>query len=210
MNLFTPSPAPLTIACIVEGHGEVEAVPILVRRLAEAWNPALQLRLPQPQRVPRTKIIKSNELERAVQLAALKAGSAGGVLVLLDADNDCPARLGPELLERAQRARSDTPISIVLAKIEFEAWFLAAAASLRGLRGLRDDLEAPPDPEAVKGAKEWLSTRMNGSRIYSETLDQPALSRLFALDAARHGAPSFDKYEREVFGLFQTLSQQNT
>ena len=36
--------APLRIACIVEGHGEVEAVPILIRRIAATIDPAWLLR----------------------------------------------------------------------------------------------------------------------------------------------------------------------
>jgi hypothetical protein len=62
--------------------------------------------------------------------------TAGGVLVLIDADDDCPAHLGPALLARAREARSDVPVSVVLANREFEAWFLAAAPSLAGNCGL--------------------------------------------------------------------------
>jgi len=92
--------------------------------------------------------------------------------------------------------RDDVTVSVVLAKCEFEAWFLAAAESLRGERGLGHDLVSPGDPEGIRGAKEWLRGRMTGA-TYSETLDQPALTARFDLDAARR-ADSFDKCFREI------------
>lgn len=95
---------------------------------------------------------------------------------------------------------------MVLAKCEFEAWFLAAAESLRGRRGLAHDLQSPVDPEAVQGAKEWLSQRMGSSERYTETLDQPALAAAFDLAMARR-ADSFDKCYREIVRLLTARDQ---
>ena len=179
------------LACIVEGHGEVQAVPVLLRRLASALDPTLTLQVEQPIRITKSKLLQAGELERAVELAARKVGRAGGILILLDSDEDCPATLGPALLSRACAVRRNVPISVVLAKHEFEAWFLAAADSLAGCRGLRNDLQAPAQPEHVRGAKEWLTDRMTEGHRYVETLDQPALTAVFDLAAARR-ADSFD------------------
>lgn len=187
----------MRIACIVEGHGEVEAVPVLLRRLANILDPSLPFQVEQPIRITKSKLLQSGELERAVELAARKVGGAGAILILLDSDEHCPAELGPQLLRRARAARNDVPISVVLAKQEFEAWFLAAAESLRGRRGLRDDLKSPADPEEIRGAKEWLTAHMAGGQHYVETLDQPALAAVFDLAAARR-ADSFDKCWREL------------
>ena len=179
------------LGCVVEGHGETEAVPVIVRRIAGEIDPAIAIRIPPPIRTPKSKLLKPRELERAVELAARKLEGPGGVFVLLDSDDDCPAERGPELLTRAITARADVPIAVVLAKREFEAWFLAAAVSLRGHRGLPDDLQPPPDPENVHGAKEWLSDRMVSGRGYSETLDQTAFAAVFDLGLARR-SDSFD------------------
>jgi hypothetical protein len=197
------------IACIVEGHGEVEAVPILVRRIVQALDSTILLRFPtNPIRIPRDKFVKTGELERAVELAALKNRAPGAILILLDADDDCPKELAPQLLLRARNARSDMPIRVVLAKREFEAWFLAAAESLRGQQGLSSTLEPPPDPEAIQGAKEWLRKHMEANRTYSETVDQPALTRCFDMEAARQ-APSFDKLYRDVEWLLQEIGRSD-
>jgi hypothetical protein len=192
------------IGCIVEGHGDSEAVPVLIRRIAEAFDPALYVHVPSPIRIPKSRLVRPGELERAVELAALKIPGQGGILVLLDSDDDCPAHRGPELLQRAFSARPDLLIGVVLAKREFEGWFLAAAESLRGQRGLAQDITPPPDPENVRGAKEWLSDRMPGKRSYSETLDQAALTARFDLTTARR-ADSFDKCYRQIVRVLQAL-----
>jgi hypothetical protein len=191
----------LRIGCVVEGHGEAQALPVLLRRLAALLEPELAVELPKPNRIPRNKLVKPGELERAVDLAARNINAVGAVLVLFDADDDCPAVLAPPLVERARRARADIPVSVVLANREFESWFLAAAASLSGCRGLPPTLAAPPDPEVVRGAKEWLSHQMASS--YSPVLDQPALAQVMDVEAAA-SAPSFDKFRREVARLIAT------
>lgn len=182
--------------CVVEGRGEVESVPILVRRVGEQCEPPVYPAVERPIRVPASKLRKADELKRAVELAAARAGQGGSVLVLLDADDDCPATVGPEMLDQIG-ARGDVDVSVVLAKREYETWFLAAAESVAGLRGLRPDLASPEDPESIRGAKEWLRDRMTGGSTYSPTLDQPALTAQFDLDAARR-ADSFDKCVREI------------
>ena len=172
------------IGCIVEGYGEEQAVPILIRRIAAQVDPSLYVHVPQPLRTSRSKLVKPGELERAVQLVAFKVKGRCGILTLIDADDDAPEPLKAELLKRAVAARSDIPHVVGIAKYEFEAWFLASATSLRGKHGLPDDIECHPTPENVRGAKEWLNKRMAG-RKYEEVVDQPAFTALFDMDMAR-------------------------
>jgi len=196
----------LNLGCIVEGHGEVAAVPVLLRRLQQEYAPSVPLSVLRPFRVGRYKLVKAGELERVVELVARGLEPPGAVLVLIDAEDDCPKELAPKLLRRARQARPDIPSGVVLAKHEFEAWFLAAIESLSGRRGLSDELSAVPDPEAIADAKKWLTRNMPGSRAYSETLDQPALAARFDLQLARQRSDSFDKCWREVERLFREAS----
>ena len=110
----------LEIVSIVEGQGEVESIPILLRRIAADVAPGVMLRIPRPIRVPRQRIVKSGELERIVRIAAKTHGTAARILILLDADDDCPATLGPELLQRATATRPDRTVRVVLANSEYE------------------------------------------------------------------------------------------
>lgn len=133
----------------------------------------------------------------------MNVGGDGGILVILDSDDDCPAELAPELLAGTHSARGDLPSAVVLPNKEFECWFLAAAHSLRGLGGFPEDLESPAQPEAIRGAKEWLSDRLRVG-AYSPNVDQASLTQFFSFDLARR-SPSFDKCYREVVRLLETL-----
>lgn len=175
-------------------------MPILIRRIAELAVPGSFVEVPRPIRIKRQQLLKERELERYVELAARQAGSNGRILVLLDADADCPAQLGPEILRRATAARSDRVIRVVVAKREYEAWFLAAAESLAGQRGISVTATAPVDPEAIANAKQWLSDHMQTGHSYRETLDQPALTSMLDLECARR-ASSFEKMWRDVASL---------
>lgn len=111
----------MAVLPIVEGHAETESVPVLLRRLG--------IPCVRPFRVKRNKIVKPGELESAITFATMDRTGVTAVLVLLDADDDCPAALAPALLERA-RAVSPLPVSVVFAVREFEAWFLGGLESL--------------------------------------------------------------------------------
>jgi hypothetical protein len=191
---------PVTIASVVEGQGEVTALPKLLYRIAHQLS-IPDLRVPTPFRVPRGSLMVAGGIERAVDAQARRVDTAGGVLVLLDADDDCPANLGPSLLARARKARPDKLVSVVLPKREFEAWYLAAAASLGGRCGLPNNLVAPEDPEAIRDAKGWLTRQRTDGLRYKPTADQATLGSAFDMGQARR-APSFNKFCRDVEQLF--------
>jgi hypothetical protein len=193
----------------VEGHGDVRAVPVLLRRLGREYDPGLSLNIPPPFRAGRYKLVKEGELERIVELVARRLERPRAILILIDAEDDCPKELAPQLLARAEQARSDVSIGVVLGKREFEAWFLAAIEPLGGRRGLADTLSPVPDPESVRDAKGHLKRLMVGGRTYSETLDQPALAAVFDMGLARRQSASFDKCCREAKRLFEAVSGQS-
>lgn len=192
---------------IVEGHGECSATPILIRRIALDIFPDFVPQILYPIRIPASLLLKAGELERAVALASYKLNGLGGIFILLDGDfNDCcPARTGPELRARAQATSRDIPISVVLAKLEYEAWFLAAAESLRGKRGLPEALQPPLNPEDIRDAKGWISDHLPEGQRYSETTDQPAFTELFDMTAARKNSESFDKCYRDIEKMLRGL-----
>ncbi len=189
-----------TVAAVVEGHGEVQAVPVLFRRIATELGHVVHV--PRPVRIRRNRVDRPNELERAVELASRDAGKEGSILVLLDADTDCPARLAPALVRRAEAVRMDGMIRVVFAKAEFETWFLAAAASIRGRRAIAASATPPTDPEAIRNAKGMLSSWMPSNRSYRPSRDQAALTAVFDLHAAR-SCPSFDKLWRDLEALLE-------
>jgi hypothetical protein len=194
----------IAIYPIVEGHGEVHAVPVLFRRIAFEICRRYDVQVLRPHRVPRGRMVAQDaiELHHAVALGALKisqTGEPGVIFVLIDADDDCPAELGARLLREISRPNLAT--GVVVAKREYEAWFLAGAQSLRGHPNVSDTAVTPADPEAIRGAKQHLERHvLVRGAAYQETVDQPALTAVFGLEEAR-AAPSFDKLCRDLCRL---------
>lgn len=193
---------PFRIASIVEGKGEVEALPVILRRLLAAYSPGYPVEILPPIRLDRSRMVKEDHLRRAVQLAGYQVDGNGAILILLDSDGACPAQLSANLKTSAAAAAWNCQCAVIVAHHEFEAWFLAAARSLAGYRGLPPDLEDHPSPESVRGAKEWLSARKGHASKYSEILDQPRLAARLDLHSAR-GAPSFDYFCRTFERLLE-------
>ncbi len=190
---------------VVEGHGEEKALPAILHRMAAAIGRPLGLQVNPPIRVKAGSFLRPDHayFARYVQLAAAKsAQDAGLVLILLDCEDDCPARLGPDLLRRARAVRSDADYLVVLAYREFETWFLAAAHSLRGIDGFAADAEPPPDPEALRDAKGWLGARM-APHGYDPVVHQLAMGRKFDLQQAR-SVPSFDRFYQRLSRFLTT------
>lgn len=181
----------MIIQPIVEGQGDEAAVPLLLRRLrdeAEAWG----LEIGKPHRRRRTLLVKKDSLQTAVRVAALREDCVG-ILIIFDADDDCPKHLAPMLERWAREAAVDKPCAVVMANREYEAWLLASIPSLRGKGGILLDAAHHADPEAPRDAKGELERRMSGNATYSPTVDQAALTAHVDLQAAYRSCRSFRK-----------------
>ncbi len=181
------------VASIVEGDGEVAALPILLRRLSQWRSAADYVSVLTPIRVYKDRFLnRPDEFSRHLKLAAAKCGEAGWILILFDADDDCPAQKGAAVLAQAQAVIPHRRIAVVLANREYEAWFIAAAESLNGCRDFKyRDTDASIDAEKPRNAKGWMRDRMPAG--YGETTDQPAFTARFDLDLAYQRSRSFRK-----------------
>ena len=187
----------MVVQPIVEGQGDVDAVPILLRRLAEqaeAWH----VKIATPHRRPRNQLSRKAEFQRAVRVARLTP-DCGGILVLFDADDDCPRECASEFEAWAQEASRGIPCAVVMANREYEAWFLASIESLRGGGDVRVDATSHPEPESPRNAKGHMRGRMEGG-LYLETVHQPALTARFELAVAYRRCRSFRRLVN-AFGL---------
>jgi len=187
MRVFVP---------IVEGYGEVEAVPKLIHRIFAEAGAEVFPRVNPPIRVKVGSFLRDDGyFGKHIEMAASKAAQSGGVvLILLDCEDDCPATLGPEILAKARKLRPDVSFLVSLAHREYETIFLAAAESLRG-QGLKIDASAPPAPEAIRGAKEWLGRHMDSP--YDPIIHQAAFTSRIDLVPAR-SIPSFARLEAKL------------
>lgn len=195
---------------IVEGDAEVKALPILLRRINEWQSPATPIRVEHPIRVRKERFLnRDEEFRRHLLLAAQKCGVEGWILILLDADDHCPARLGKEILERADGCISHRRISVVLANREYEAWFIAAAKSLQGHQGFQN--KKPMDAEVPRNAKGWVADCLPHGK-YREIIHQPAFSARMDLQQAFDGSRSFRKlcseWRKQNPGPMETSTQE--
>lgn len=201
----------MMIQPIVEGHGEVEAVPVLLGRFiaeanavaeANAWD----IVIGRPIRRNRNQLIKQPELAKAVGLARIQPG-CDAILIMFDGDRDCPAELGPTVQRWAAAVAGGIPCEVVLPHREYEAWFLAAMESLRGQRGILQDAESHPEPETPRGAKEQLEARMPAHKSYVETVDQAAFSAKFNFAAAHAKCRSFRRMTCAFGALLRAMGR---
>ena len=187
----------MKVAAIVEGDGEVRALPALLRRFPQ-WRPAAAFpNVLPPIRVRRDRFLnKDDEFRRQVLLAGMKCQPSGWVLILLDADDDCPVVLADAIYRRVHAVAPHIRVSVVIAKHEYEAWFIAAASSLSGKSGFNAPINVPA-AESVRGAKEWIGKCLPHGQKYHELSDQESFSAVLDLQLAHDNSRSFRKLATE-------------
>jgi hypothetical protein len=190
---------------MVEGHGEVAAAPVLLRRLlAEAQCHGIDIG--RPIRRTQSQLRSKEGIQAGVRLALLQPECAA-VVILFDGEDDCPKELATTVRAWAREAAAGKPCDVVIAYREYETWFLAALESLRGQYGIPRNATAPADPESKRDAKGALEEFMPADRAYSETGDQPAMSAVFDMGLAHRRNRSFRKFVKAVGEVLVQLRQ---
>ncbi len=175
---------------VVEGHGEIEAARVLVDRL---WR---DLKLPPifwevPKRAPHSVLKTKNGVERMCELLrSEKNCSAALFLRDADDDDDCPATNGPLTASWIDSLDLPFPTAVVLARREFEAWFLPSLPRMAGQRlpsgSTLLQTTYDGDFEERRGVKEWLTKSLfPKNKAYKPSLDQTALTRLVDFELCR-------------------------
>ena len=194
----------MNIQPVVEGHGEVAAVPVLLRRLIEEAR-GWEVGVAKPIRRPRRELATEQGVSRAVTLAQARP-DCGGILLLFDSDDDCPAELGPRVQAWATAASAAMPCAVCMAHREYEAWFLATADSLRDHKAMSADATAHLNPEGPRGAKAELERHM-AVNDYKESLHQAAFSAQMCLGVAFRRCRSFRKLVSSFGTLMDRMGQ---
>lgn len=186
---------------IVEGHGEVTALPLLIRRIIHEKFGEYNFDVISPYRLSRTSIGSFNDkLLNAVKFGGLKlTGEAGGVLIVADADDDCPLLMSSRFRQFCERHNFDFPVGFVLANKEYETWFISSGESMRAHQWVRGNASSHPRPEEVRGAKEFFRNRiLIDGKSYSETVDQVKYTAMIELDLVTERCRSFRKLVKEL------------
>jgi Domain of unknown function (DUF4276) len=199
------------IVPIVEGQTENRCVERLLHRIwTELLASPVRLQVLLPSRANRDKLLNptSTELANKVEEAFAKLSqrlcrdrqARGLLLLLLDAERDCPKELGPKLLAKARQARSDVDVVCVLAKRMLEHWIVAGASTLAGINGLPYDLSSRDQFEERSGAA-WLEGQLrmrNPRRKYKKTVDAEQFIKAMNVSECLANCPSFAKLCKEL------------
>jgi hypothetical protein len=116
------------IGLVVEGSGDIGAVPMLLRRHLQSQGFMKDI-LGKP--IPlngKGSATAEDGIERYVATAAIRPGCRA-VVVVLDADKEPTCVEGPTLLARAQ-TRVHVPVLVALAERDFEDWMYCSIESM--------------------------------------------------------------------------------
>jgi hypothetical protein len=193
----------MKIQPIVEGHGDVKAVPILLRRLTQEAG-VFTFDISRPIRRKSSDLRTQLGIEKAVRLAR-NYSDCGAILFLFDADDSCPKELAPTLLKWARPVAGPIPCSVVLAYREYETWLLSAIESLRGKCSIRQDASFQQAFEHRRGAKEILEGYMPRGTSYHESVDQATLTAALDLSMAYRRSRSFRKVVKSMGDILSGL-----
>ena len=176
---------------IVEGPGDVEAAPILLRKILSDYLICYVVGVLAPKRAGgRGGLDKVGGIEKFIRYAAITP-DCEGILVLVDADADCALDWAKRICDRCREVGVAVPIAVVCAVLEYEAWFLASLDSIRGSGRLNQDIRFDGNPEALGGVKEWFTQQMPPGRAYKETIDQASFTSMIDVSLARDNSRSF-------------------
>ena len=197
----------MKVYLIVEGHGEVTAAPVLLRRLLWDCAQSYGVDIGSPViRRTQSQLTREVGVGDAVRLAMAQPDCAA-VLVLFDGEDQCPVELAAKVRLWAQAAAGQIPCEVVIAYREYETWFLAALESLRGRCRIAEDASAPANPELKRDAKGALEEFMPSGASYAPTIHQQKLSAVFDMSLAHQRNRSFRKLTKAVGDLLLQLGQ---
>ena len=195
------------IIAIVEGAGDKDAVQLLIRRILEERFAIYDILVSRP-KVANGKPNLIKNFVKFVKYAMIEGCAA--ILVLLDADRDCPVELARCLALKASALNAPIPIAVACAASEYEAWLVCSLSAQEG-NGIRRRLEipssvaCPEDVESIRDAKAWLTNQMLRDRAYKETADQVALTQYIAIKAVHERSRSFRRLCHAVQELAEAV-----
>lgn len=189
---------------ILEGAGDKDAVPELIRKLAHQHGIFDLSIVPHPiihQNIP--KLRAGEELERFVQYGLMRDGDS--LLLLLDCDDLCAK---DEVHAFAERVRKQNPIKkvgVAFFNSEYESLFITCLDLIAerypdygwNLEGWNAD-EAH---EEIVGAKGYISRHMKHARAYKATRDQVKVTSALDFDRLREKSRSFRHLESTLLWL---------
>lgn len=186
---------------IVEGDGDLRAVPVLLRNLL-AWHGLHETQILSPHK--RGELPKVAARFEDYFRMALKENAA--ILLVLDFDCeycDCPFQEAGKLYQRAQAIRNGWPFKIAFLVKEFESLFLAETQAATTILAISPDIGFPDTPETIRDAKGWLSKALPKGSSYKPTVHQAKITARLDFEKLREASADFRHLEKALLHLAQ-------
>ncbi len=202
--------APPKLIAIVEGPGDRTAVPGLLRRILGERLNRYDITVAKAKALG-SKSNLNKKLEMFLRYALIEECSA--ILVLVDADTECPTELAVSIVNRVIPLNLDVPVAVACAKHEYETWFICMLSENTGQK-IRERLEisetvtAPKNIEDVRDPKGWLTNHMPANRAYRETGDQESMTYHIDFALAQSRSRSFRRLCHAVEELVFAMDNQ--
>lgn len=182
---------------IVEGDGELNAVPLLLRNILYS-NSIFGTEIMRAQKRGDIGKVRKN-FERFLEAAQIEGAA---IIWTFDCDDDCAKDVHAEFTERAKGVYCPNPIRFCFFVREYEALFLACIETLRGALPIGENIQDWRDPETIRNAKGTISGLMPKGISYSPTIDQARLTALLDFARLRATSRAFRHLEKSILELF--------
>jgi Domain of unknown function (DUF4276) len=185
---------------IVEGHGELAAVPLLLRRLLDRQG-RNDVVVDRAQRRGEWPIAK-REFDRYYRAALNECQK---IIWILDYDcNECVDFQvdAAWAISRARELDDRGTLAMCFVVMEFESLFLWEERPLRHVfPNMKRDARLPDDPEGVRDAKGCISAMLPTGYMYKPTTHQARLTAVVDLELLASRSRSFQRLESGLRSL---------
>ena len=190
----------------------MKAVPGLIRKILGERLGRYDISLLKPKRANG----KSNLLKKFERFLEYAIGeNPDAILVLVDADDECPVEGARCLAYKASALNLGAPVAVVYAKSEYETWFISSLSedsgeAIRARLNIASSVNAPEGVEGITAAKGWLESHMPQDLGYKETSDQEYLTHRIEMDMTYRRSRSFRRLCHAVEELVEAIDMSES
>ena len=207
---------PRRIIPIVEGDGEITAVPELIRRFLHEKLSEYIITVRSPMRLRRNQI--DQKLPGFLHMAQRDEGCKA-IIVIMDSDTKCAKDEALHISEVVRQHNVYVPVAVVCPSVEYEVWFIASIETIQdqpiGKRGIvitvstNRDMEEVETPEGIGSPKGWLKRHMPKTMTYNPTQDQAALTARIDFELASERSRSFRRLCHAVEQIVEGIRSES-
>lgn len=193
------------ILLVLEGYGDVQAAPVLVRRVLGELHGIFPSTI-ETHRRGGLAHLRANDWAHFRRFLLTAFTEHMPVLWMVDNDNGiCARTLLQEMYRHAQSVGIQQRLAFCFWYREYETMFLYDPEGVSRKLSIQN-FSVPEEPDNLRASKEFISRAMPSGYAYKETINQSQLSAVIDLALVRSRYKSFQHLERAL----RWLASDNT